>query len=107
MSAPSLIPIVEPAALSLLRGNYVYLEFLTKADREPLRPLAKDERLWEFTKRFIIDETYDQQFDAYFDEAMGLSQIGARAFVIRSAKDGSIIGMTRLYSVDQKMKKVE
>ncbi len=106
-TAAAVLPIIDLPALSLLRGEFVFLEFLAEQHREVLRPLAKDERLWEFTKRFIINSEYDRQFDDYFDEAVGLPPIGAQAFVIRRVQDGVVIGMTRLYAVDRKMKKVE
>ena len=37
----------DPAAL---RGRFVYLLPLRMEDKEILRPLARDERIWEFTK---------------------------------------------------------
>ena len=37
--------------MPLLRGPHVYLTTLAEGHREPLRRLAKDERIWEFTKR--------------------------------------------------------
>jgi hypothetical protein len=61
-------PFIDAAALSLLRGRQVYLEFLAPAHREILRPLARDERIWEFTKTLLITETYDQQFDDYLEK---------------------------------------
>ncbi len=109
----------DPAA-SLLYGATVTLTPAVEQDRELIRPLAKDERLWEFTKTLLIDDTYDQQFDLYFDEALRLPALAGRAFVIRSAGDGnaprpgeipllrgSIIGMTRLFNVEWKDKRLE
>lgn len=87
--------------LDLLRGRTVYLEPIGEHYREALRPMAKDERIWEFTKTLLIDATYDEQFNQYFDEAMATASWGGQSFVIRAACDDSLIGMTRLHSVDR------
>ena len=63
---------------------------------------------------------YDAQFDAYYDEALQLPSLGGRAFVIRTAGDGNaprpgeipllrgtIVGMTRLFHMEWKDKRVE
>ena len=94
--------------LPALRGAYVYLEPATEAHRELLRPLAKDERLWEFTKTLLIDDTYDTQFDDYYNTALAtvVSENG-QAFVIRQTKDGRILGMTRIHNVVLKDKGCE
>src|SRR5882762_4733719 len=72
-----------------LKGNTVCLEPAREEDRELIRPLAKDARLWEFTKTLLINDTYDGQFDLYFNEALQLPALGGRAFVIRTAGDGN------------------
>lgn len=89
-----------------LRGAFVYLLPVDESCREVLRGLAKDERIWEFTKTLLINESYDAQFDEYFDGAMQLPASGGQAFVIR-AVDGQVIGMTRMYFVDAKDKRLE
>jgi RimJ/RimL family protein N-acetyltransferase len=99
---------INAGNLSLLRGRQVYLEFLTEEHREILRPLARDERIWEFTKTLLLTDTYDQQFDNYFNEALATADSGGQAFAIVSvvsAGDNRIIGMTRAYDVDRKVKK--
>ena len=107
MSAAALTPpIIRPDQLSQLRGRYVYLDFAREADREVLRPLAKDERLWEFTKTLLINDTFDAQFDAYFDGALATVNEG-QAFVIRRTSDDKVIGMTRIHSVIYKDKWAE
>lgn len=105
MAAAKVTPFIEADDLGLLKGHQVYLEFLTPAHREILRPLARDERIWEFTKTLLITETYDQQFDDYFDQALSFAARGDQAFAI-VATDGSVIGMTRAYDIDRKVKKV-
>ena len=105
MAAAKVTPFIEADDLGLLKGHQVYLEFLTPAHREILRPLARNERIWEFTKTLLITETYDQQFDDYFDQALSFAARGDQAFAI-VATDGSVIGMTRAYDIDRKVKKV-
>lgn len=94
----------DPAAL---RGKSVYLKPLTLADKEILRSLAKDERLWEFTKTLLIDDRFDQQFDDYFSLAISLPQTGNQAFVIRSVSDDAVIGMTRTFMIEPKERRLE
>lgn len=105
--APPIIPIIEAASLFLLKGNYVYLELLTEQHREQLRPLAKEERIWEFTKTLLINDEYDRQFDRYFNEALAFSEIGAQSLVIRAVREDRILGMTRMYAIDWKDKRLE
>ena len=93
----------------LLKGNYVYLELLLPEHREPLRQLARDERLWEFTKTLILNDSFDQQFDAYFDVAIAPASAmgGTQSFIIRQVKDGPLIGMTRYHGITPADKKLE
>jgi RimJ/RimL family protein N-acetyltransferase len=101
-----MIPFVDVENLSLLRGQYIYLQFLREAHREALRPLAKDERIWEFTKTLLITETYDQQFDDYFNQALAFESRGDMAFVIMATDGDRLIGMTRAYDIDRRVKKI-
>ncbi len=89
-----------------LRGKYVYLQLLNAEHIPTLRQLAKDERIWEFTKAFSIDETFDKQFDNYINTAMDKNAMGGQqAFVIKQTTDDSIIGMTRFYEIHVKDKR--
>jgi N-acetyltransferase len=101
-----MIPFIESQRLDWLKGYHVYLQFLTEAHREVLRPLAKDERIWEFNKTLLLTETYDQQFDNYFNEALSFAAKGDQAFVIVAAADDRVIGMTRAYDLDRRVKKI-
>ncbi|HXD77830.1 MAG TPA: GNAT family protein [Puia sp.] len=92
--------------LHRLRGRHVHLQFLTEAHRELLRPLAKDERLWEFTKTLLINGTYDQQFDTYFNDALAFSSRGDQAFAIIENSSDRPVGMTRAYDIDRRVKKI-
>ena len=110
--ATPVTPLLPPnAALSFLSGDYVYLLPATEADREPLRLLAKDERIWAYTQSLLITETYDQQFDEYFNGALDLEKSGTgQAFVVREkARPATdrIIGMTRLYAIDWTTRRLE
>jgi N-acetyltransferase len=99
---------MDAGGLSLLKGGQVYLTFLRESHREILRPLARDERLWEFTKTLMINDTYDQQFDKYFNEAIANAAGGGQTFVIvesQGAGGDRVIGMTRVYDVDWKVRK--
>jgi len=92
---------------SLLQSKHVSLEFLLPEHTEELRILAKDDRIWEFTKTLLIDEKYDQRFDEYISLALDNKALeGQVAFVIRRVNDRSIIGMTRYYGIDEKNKRL-
>jgi RimJ/RimL family protein N-acetyltransferase len=88
-----------------LENPWIRLRFLTEHHRELLRPLAKDDRIWEYTKTLMLTDTYDQQFDKYFGEALALAKAGGQAYVIVDAVTGDPIGMTRVYDVDHRSKK--
>jgi RimJ/RimL family protein N-acetyltransferase len=103
---PAVPPVITTDQLHLLRGDYVYLRFATEADREDLRPLAKDDRIWEFTKTLMVTDTYDAQFNEYFDAALATAKEG-QAFVIRRTGDDKILGMTRIHSLTYKDKWAE
>jgi RimJ/RimL family protein N-acetyltransferase len=104
MAAATITPFIEAGDLGLLKGRHVHLEFLAPAHREILRPMARDERIWEFTRTLLITETYDRQFDDYFDQALSFAALGGQAFAI-VATDGAVIGMTRVYDIDRKVRK--
>jgi RimJ/RimL family protein N-acetyltransferase len=117
MTAKTITPFIDAGGLSLLKGSQVYLTFLKEAHREILRPLARDERIWEFTKTLMVTDTYDQQFDKYFNEAMATAAGGGQTFVIvevggtaggqrgQDAGVDRVVGMTRVYDVDWKVRK--
>jgi len=117
---PNVFPYDTDANPPFLRGQTVFLQPAREEDRELIRPLAKDPRLWEFTKTLLIDDAYDSRFDAYFDEALRLPELDGRAFIVRTAGDGnaprpgeipllrgSIIGMSRFFNVAWKDKRLE
>jgi len=94
--------------ISKLKGKYVYLELLQAGHKETLRELAKDERIWEGNRGFILNETFDEQFDKYFAAAIDNNAMGGQqAFVMCKTVDDTIIGMTRLLNIDKKEKRLE
>ena len=93
---------------ALLRGRYVYLELLQPAHREPLRQMARDERIWEFTKTLLPGDGFDKMFDAYFDTALDTGAMGGQqSFVIRQADVNTLIGLTRFYAITPADKRLE
>ena len=88
-----------------LQNPWIHLRFLTEQHRETLRLLAKDARIWEYTKTLMLTDTYDQQFDTYFGQALAITETGGQAYVIVDAVTSNIIGMTRVYDIDQRVKK--
>jgi len=93
---------------ALLKGRHVYLELLQPGHREPLRQMARDERIWEFTKTLLLNDSFDQQFDAYFDTALDTTALGGQqSFIIRRVTDGALIGMTRFYAITTADKALE
>jgi RimJ/RimL family protein N-acetyltransferase len=73
--------------------------------REVLRPLAKDERIWEFTRTLLLTDSFDEQFDRYFNEALATAGPAGQGFAICSSADDAIIGMTRIYEIDTRVQK--
>ena len=65
--------------------------------------LGCDERIWEFTKTIIVDETYSTQMGAYLATAMDPTAMGGQqAFVIRQCGSNALLGMTRFYHIEPK-----
>jgi RimJ/RimL family protein N-acetyltransferase len=90
-----------------LKGHYVYLELL-KADHIPeLKELAKNERIWEFTRTLLVDDSYDEQFNHYIQTALDPRNTGGQvSFIIRRSKDDALIGMTRYYGIEPAHKRI-
>ena len=92
---------------NLLKGKYVYLEALQPEHYDVLLRLAKDERIWEFTKTLLINDTYEQQFREYLNVPLNPANAETiRGFVIRETQTNDIIGMTRFYDIDEKNKRL-
>lgn len=92
---------------SKLRGNYIYLELLQPEHIAPLRTLANDARIWDYTKTLLINETFDEQFDRYIAAALDPRNTGMQvSFVMRDAATKAIMGMTRYYKVEPSQKRL-
>jgi N-acetyltransferase len=90
-----------------LKGKHVYLQKLTVAHKELIRPLAKDARIWEFTRRITVNDTYDKQYDDYFANCIDPNGRGIQqTFVIYTTEGNEIIGMTRFYEYEKNDKRV-
>ena len=90
-----------------LIGTYVYLEHLHQNHIPVLKELTRDERLWEFTKTLLINETFDAQFDKYIVAALDEHNTGSQcSFIIRRTEDGAVIGMTRFYKIEPAHKRL-
>lgn len=84
-----------------LKGQHVYLDVLQPEDLPALRTLARDERLWEYTRTLLINDTFDEQFDRYIANAFNPDFGGLQtSFVMRDAQTGDVMGMTRYYKMD-------
>jgi len=83
---------------SCLQGKHVYLQHLHPDHISDLQDLAKDERIWEFTKTLLINDEYEAQFEKYIGDALDPQFTGGQAsFVIYECGTDKIIGMTRYY----------
>ena len=92
---------------SKLRGKYVYLELLKQEDVPTLRKLARDERIWDFTKTLIVNDGFDAQFDRYTATAFDPRNTGMQiSFVMRDAETNDVMGMTRYYKIEPSQKRL-
>lgn len=92
---------------SNLKGEYVYLEHLHPDHISILKELAKNPRIWEFTKTLLINDTYEDQFEKYIASALDENfTCGQRSFVIHETETKNIIGMTRFYKLEPSHKRV-
>jgi N-acetyltransferase len=90
-----------------LHGKHVYLEILKPADIPQLAILAKDERIWEYTRTLIVDDRFDPLFEKYIAAALDEKNTGMQvSFVMRNTEDKSIIGMTRYYKIEPPHKRL-
>ncbi len=93
--------------VSYLKGEYVYLEHLHPEHIATLNALAKNERIWEYTRTLLINETYEEQFEKYIACALDEKFTGGqKSFVIHETNTDRIIGMTRYYKLDASQKRV-
>jgi RimJ/RimL family protein N-acetyltransferase len=96
-----------PIDTTLLTGKHVFLTLLQPADIPDLQILSRDERIWEYTKTLLVNESFDQQFETYIHNALDDRFSGGQcSFVIRDAASHRILGMTRFYKVEPSHKRL-
>lgn len=93
--------------LSKLHGRYVSLQLLQPEHIPQLKTLAKDERIWQYTRTLLIDSTYDEQFERYISAAQDPRFSGMQvSFVMRDVQTNEIMGMTRYYKIEPSHKRL-
>jgi N-acetyltransferase len=103
----SLSPLPMQIDVSKLRGEFVYLELLTPEHIPLIKPAIKNERIWEYTKTLLINDSFDEQFENYINAALDSRFSGLQvSFVIRDKASAEIIGMTRFYRVEPSHKRL-
>lgn len=91
---------------ALLRGKYVYLSHLHPDHISQLSELARDPRIWEYTRTLLVNESYHEQFEKYIAAALDERFTGGQcSFVIHETETDRIIGMTRFYKLDVAQKR--
>jgi N-acetyltransferase len=90
----------------LLSGKYVHLQKLQTEHKDVLKKLAKDERIWEFTKTLLVNEKYDAMFDAYFAIALDNNAFESQQAFVVYDNTNNVIGMTRLYEINDHDKRL-
>jgi RimJ/RimL family protein N-acetyltransferase len=92
-----------PFDVPALAGRAVTLEPLVEAHREPLRPLAQDERIWATS----LTHALGPAFDGWFDEALRERAAGRRRpFAVRLA-DGRLVGSSSYLDVTPAHRRLE
>lgn len=92
---------VEPV---VLENEFVRLEPLTEAHREPMRAAAAGN---QDAFRYVAALTGDE-FDNWFSWTLGLMGKGRDlAFAVRRVSDGAIVGSTRYLNIDGPNKRLE
>lgn len=90
-----------------LRGQHVYLEELKQEHFPLLKKIARNERIWEYTKTILVNVQYEEQIEKYLATALNKNELGGQqAFTIRQTANGEIIGMTRFYHIEPKDKRL-
>jgi RimJ/RimL family protein N-acetyltransferase len=87
-----------------LTGRVVRLEPLEERHREPLRPMAQDERIWTATLTHAIGP----DFDVWFDDALRTGAAGTRTpFAVVRIEDGQALGSSSYLDIAPEHRRVE
>ena len=93
--------------ISRLSGEHVYLQVLQPEHIPLIKPLIRNERIWEYTKTLLINDTFDEQFDRYINAALDPRFSGMQiSFVMRDRQTDEVIGMTRYYRIEPSHKRL-
>lgn len=77
-------------ATTLLENDYVELHPVSESDREPLRRIAFDQRIWKY---FVSRVENDADFETFFDAMLADQKNGKRAvYVIVDKTTGQVAG---------------
>lgn len=90
-----------------LKGTQVYLELLQPQHIPQLKELAREPRIWEYTKSILVNDQYEQNFQNYINLALDPQNTGGQvSFVIFDANTRQLIGMTRYYRFEPAHKRL-
>ena len=93
--------------ITKLGGSHVYLELLQPDHIPQLKILSRDERIWQYTKTLLINDSFDEQFDRYINAALDPRFSGLQvSFVMHDAMTSEIMGMTRFYRIEPAHKRL-
>jgi N-acetyltransferase len=96
--APFIAPVV-------LHGRHVTLEPLAREHEAALREAAHDGELWEL---WYTSVPAPDRVGAYIDGALAMREHGgAMPFVVRDARDGTVVGSTRYCNVEAQHRRLE
>ena len=92
-------------ANATLQDEHVQLRPVAEADREALRPLAKDPDIWRYFVTLVSD---DADFDAFFDATLADLAAGARVpFVIADRTLGAAAGSMSMFNFAERDGRLE
>lgn len=92
-------------ASAVLGNEHVELHPVAEADREPLRTIALDERIWTY---FVASVENDADFDAFFDTMLADQAAHKRAvYVIVDHRTGQAAGSSSYGNLAEADRRVE
>jgi RimJ/RimL family protein N-acetyltransferase len=92
-------------ANATLQDEHVQLRPVAEADREALRPLAKDPDIWRYFVTLVRD---DADFDAFFDATLADLAAGTRVpFVISDRALGAAAGSMSMFNFAERDGRLE
>ncbi|ACU75169.1 GCN5-related N-acetyltransferase [Catenulispora acidiphila DSM 44928] len=93
------------SASTLLENEYVELHPVSEADREPLRRIAFDDRIWKY---FVSRVQDDADFAAFFDTMLADQSSGKRAcYVVVDKGTGEVAGSSSYGNLSEADRRLE